>query len=178
MDGVGLCLQPLNNILCAKTNSDPPLRTAYLTMKGEAVQSEKVSLSHSQEELFSGDIPCLLGHAESFLSCKGKEIVQKLRGNIVLVCVDEVHVSLPSQWGHEAMRQDMYNAPSYLRAQVMSTTGAPMLAMSGTVKLKGEKKKDKSEIDEIKTMCSIQFSKTTVITFLPVLHNHLYVTIK
>ena len=69
-NGVGLCLQPLNNILCEKTNSDPPLKTAYLTMTGEAVLG-KVSMSHSVEEINKGDIPCLLGHAESFLSAKG-----------------------------------------------------------------------------------------------------------
>ena len=69
-NGVGLCLQPLNNILCEKTNSDPPLKTAYLTMTGEAVLG-KVSMSHSLEEIHNGEIPCLLGHAESFLSAKG-----------------------------------------------------------------------------------------------------------
>ena len=70
--GVGLCLQPLNNILYEKTNNNPPIKTAYLTMTGEAVQAERATLSHSFDEVYSGDIGCLLGHAESFLSPPGK----------------------------------------------------------------------------------------------------------
>ena len=69
--GVGLCLQPLNNILSEKTNNNPPIKTAYLTMTGEAIQAGNASLSHSLDEILSGDIGCLMGHAESFLSDKG-----------------------------------------------------------------------------------------------------------
>ena len=69
--GVGICLQPLNNILIEKTNSNPPIKTAYLTMSGDAVKEENASLSHSLEEISSGEIGCILGHAESFLSSKG-----------------------------------------------------------------------------------------------------------
>ena len=115
----------------------------------------------------------------------GKATIQHLKNDIVLVCVDEAHVSLPSQWGHEAMREDMYLAPSYLRAQVAMSTKAPVLAMTASAKIKTESKdkKDKkvkrnSELDEIKTMCGIQFSETTVITISPILHNHLYVNLK
>ena len=71
-NGVGLCLQPLNNILTEKTNSHPPIKTAYLTMTGDAVQAGNASLSHSLEEISSGEIGCVLGHAESFLSVRGK----------------------------------------------------------------------------------------------------------
>ena len=70
-NGVGLCLQPLNNILTEKTNSNPPLKTAYLTMTGDAVKEGNITVSHSLEEIVSGEIGCLLGHAESFLSNKG-----------------------------------------------------------------------------------------------------------
>ena len=108
----------------------------------------------------------------------GKELILELRDKIVLICVDEAHVSLPCQWGHGDMRQDMYSAPSYLRAQVATTTGAPVLAMTASAKVKGEHKKTKSEIEEIKAMCSIQFSTTTVIKISPVLHNHLYMAVK
>ena len=69
--GVGLCLQPLNNILSEKTNNNPPIKTAYLTMTGEAIQAGNASLSNSLDEILSGDIGCLMGHAESFLSDKG-----------------------------------------------------------------------------------------------------------
>ena len=71
--GLGLCLQPLNNILTEKTNSDPPIPTAYLTMSGEGMKADNVSLSHSLDEITRGDIGCLLGHAESFLSPKGEQ---------------------------------------------------------------------------------------------------------
>ena len=72
--GVGICLQPLNNILHEKTNNNPVLNTAYLTMNGEAVKTGDVKLSHSLEELLSEDISCLLGHAESFMSVKGNVV--------------------------------------------------------------------------------------------------------
>ena len=71
-NGVGICLQPLNNILFEKTNNNPPLKTAYLTLTGDAVKSENVHLSSSLEEILTGEIGCLLGHAESFVSSKGK----------------------------------------------------------------------------------------------------------
>ena len=70
-NGLGICLQPLNNILFEKTNNNPPLKTAYLTMSGDAVKSENVQLSNSLDEILTGEIGCLLGHAESFLSPKG-----------------------------------------------------------------------------------------------------------
>ena len=54
-----------------KTNNDPPLKTAYITMDGETVKAQNIHLSHPLEEINSGEIDCLLGHAESFLSDKG-----------------------------------------------------------------------------------------------------------
>ena len=70
-NGLGICLQPLNNILFEKTNNNPPMKTAYLTITGDAVKSDNVHLSHSLDEILTGDIGCLLGHAESFLSSRG-----------------------------------------------------------------------------------------------------------
>ena len=107
----------------------------------------------------------------------GKDIVQRLKDNIVLVCVDEAHASLPSQWGHKDMREDMNIDPSYLRAQVMTSTKAPTLAMTASAKVKGDKK-HKSEVDQIKSMCAIQHSETSVITISPILHNHIYVSLR
>ena len=40
-------------------------------MTGEGVKSDNVKLSHSVDEIISGDIGCLMGHAESFLSSRG-----------------------------------------------------------------------------------------------------------
>ena len=50
------------------------MKSAYITMTGEDIKSGKVSLSHSAEELNSGEVSFLLGHAESFLSSKGKTL--------------------------------------------------------------------------------------------------------
>ena len=100
--------------------------------------------------------------------------MQSLKHDIVLNCVDEAHVSLPSQWGREGMREEMNIAPSYLRAQVQATTKAPTLAMTASAKVKGKH----SEVEEIKEMCSVQYSPTTIISISPVLHNHIYVNVK
>ena len=67
--GLGLCLQPLNNILRRQTV--PPIPTAYLTMSGKGMKAENVLLTHSLEEISNGDIGCLFGHTESFLSSRG-----------------------------------------------------------------------------------------------------------
>ena len=70
-NGVGFCLQPLNYILYEKTNGNPPMNTAFLTMTGEAIKSGNANLSHSLDEIMSGEVGCILGHAESFLSIRG-----------------------------------------------------------------------------------------------------------
>ena len=70
-NGICVCLEPLNNILFEKTNCKAPIKTAYLTMSGQGIQEDNVSLSHSADKLTSGEIGILLGHAESFLSPKG-----------------------------------------------------------------------------------------------------------
>ena len=49
--GVGICLQPLNSILKEKTNSNPLLKTAFLTISGEGVTEENTALSHDLHEL-------------------------------------------------------------------------------------------------------------------------------
>ena len=118
-----------------KTNNDPPIKSAYVTMTGDMKKSGDIQLSHSLEEIKSGDIGCLLGHSESFLSPKGKEIIQSLKQVIVLECVDEAHASLRSQWGHSEMREEMYLAPALLRAHLLSTTRAPILAMTASAKV-------------------------------------------
>ena len=54
-----------------KTKNNPLIKTAYVTMSGEAMMSEDFHLSHSLDEINSGEIGCLLGHTESLLSSKG-----------------------------------------------------------------------------------------------------------
>ena len=100
--------------------------------------------------------------------------MRAIKDSILLIVVDEAHVNLSSQWGKGDMREDMNIAPSYLRAQVQSTTKAPTLAMTASAKMTGRH----SEIEEIKEMCSLQYSQTVVILMSPILQNHLYVNIK
>ena len=70
--GIGICLEPLNNILSEKTSDKKSLASsAYLTMTGEDLKKGEANLSVSEEELLSGNIMYLYGHPESFLSTKG-----------------------------------------------------------------------------------------------------------
>ena len=69
--GIGMCLEPLNNILCEKTNKNSSKISAYLTMTGEDVKQGDSKLTCSLEELLTGDLLFLYGHPESFLSSKG-----------------------------------------------------------------------------------------------------------
>ena len=70
--GIGICLEPLNNILSEKTNKRDMLKSAYLTMTGESVKQGNAVLSSPVEKIISGEITYLYGHPESFLSIKGK----------------------------------------------------------------------------------------------------------
>ena len=71
-NGIGICLEPLNNILSEKTsNKNCSFKSAYLTMTGEDIKNGDASLSLSREEIARGDILYLYGHPESFLSSKG-----------------------------------------------------------------------------------------------------------
>ena len=107
----------------------------------------------------------------------GKEMIKNLRDKIVVLCIDEAHVCLRSQWGHSEMREEMNLAPAYLRAQLLSSTKAPVLAMTASAKVNFNLKNEKDEVEEIKEMCSLKYSPTTVVAISPVLHNHLYVNI-
>ena len=48
-------------------------------MTGEAIKAGNVKLSHSIDEILNGEIACLLGHAESFMSDQGETIILKHR---------------------------------------------------------------------------------------------------
>ena len=71
-NGVGICIEPLNNILCEKT--DEP-NSAFLTLTGENIVKGTAELSTPIEDIKSGQISFLYGHPESFLSAKGISIV-------------------------------------------------------------------------------------------------------
>ena len=108
----------------------------------------------------------------------GKEILQLIKKIIVLIVVDEAHVNLEDQWGNSAMREEMNLAPAFIKAQVVTSTRAPILAMTATAKIKPSKPREKSEVDKIIEMCSLKYSPTTTIYLSPILKNHLYVNLK
>ena len=70
-NGIGICLEPLNNILSEKTNGADNTTSTYLTMTGENVKQGNAECSSPLDKLYSGDIMSLYGHPESFLSHKG-----------------------------------------------------------------------------------------------------------
>ena len=59
-NGVGICLQPLNTILSEKTNSDLLIKTACLTMSGDALSAKEATLSYPMDVILSEDVGCLL----------------------------------------------------------------------------------------------------------------------
>ena len=71
-NGLGICLEPLNNILSEKTKTQSVITTAYLSMTGESVKQGEAVLSKPIESIQKGKVMCLYGHPESFLSSKGK----------------------------------------------------------------------------------------------------------
>ena len=70
-NGIGICVEPLNNILSEKTFSNKNSSEAYLTMTGEDLKKGDAVLSAGVEDIVSGDVRVLYGHPESFLSPKG-----------------------------------------------------------------------------------------------------------
>ena len=77
----------------------------------------------------------ILGHAESWVSDTGKEILDSLRSSeqIVLTFVDEFHQGLSNHW--EGFRQQMKLVPGQLRGRAIR--GFPTLGMTATA-TKGE----------------------------------------
>ena len=67
-NGIGVCLEPLNNILSEKTdtrNKDCKYKSAYLTMTGDQLKEGDAQVSATHEELVSGDIMYLYGIGKS-----------------------------------------------------------------------------------------------------------------
>ena len=75
-NGVGLCLEPLNNILYEKSSDSGVFRSAHLTMTGESLLEGNAVLSCSMDDALNGAITCIYGHPESFMSSKGTLICQ------------------------------------------------------------------------------------------------------
>ena len=115
---------------------------------------------------------------ENFIPISGMELIKKIKMEVVLSCIDEAHTCLQSEWGKEEMRGDMSRAPAFLRVQVQSATKAPVLAMTASAKTSKTKSEQKSEIEEIATICSIHNSKYMTISISPILTSQIYVRIQ
>ena len=70
--GIGLCLEPLNNILCEKSSDSGFFKSAHLTMTGENLMEGNAVLSCPMDSIMDGSIMCIYGHPESFMSSKGE----------------------------------------------------------------------------------------------------------
>ena len=167
-DGVGVCLQPLNSILREKSSDHSHVKSVFITMSGEA-ESEGVSISNTVEELENGGFGIIYAHAESLLSDIGSRFIKKIKKKILLVILDEAHMSLNEFWGKEEMREEMKNAPSSLKIQGRFHK-APMLIMTATATL--------SNIKDLKKLAGINNSPCTIISMSPVLSNHIYMKVE
>ena len=78
------------------------LPTGVISMSGQLrtslEQQDGVTLSRPEAEFLNGNLPCLFGHPESWMSEKGQSWIQDLHKNeiIVLNVTDEMHSSLES----------------------------------------------------------------------------------
>ena len=143
----------------------PLIQTGVITMSGTlktTIESgEDVLLSQPKEDFKSGKIKLILGHAESWVSDTGKEILDSLRSSelIVLTFVDEFHQGLSNHW--EGFRQQMKLVPGQLRGRAVR--GSPTLGMTATATI--------SEISEIKRSLGLREENTVVLEANPVQKN-------
>ena len=135
--GVGVGTQPLSSIMKEKLKT-ALIPTGTISMRGSVQTStsleeeeEEVSLSVSLDDMMTGMVSCLIGHAESWLSKTAKEILDSLQdlGLILLSFVDEAHVTLKDHW--DSFRPQMRQVPGQLRGRAVRS--APCLAMTATL---------------------------------------------
>ena len=170
-NGVGLGSQPLSALMEEKIKTSF-LPTGLVSMKGELkyISGEgELSRTTPLESFKSGDIKCILGHPESWLSSTAQEILTSLQvqGKIIFTFVDEFQMNLSNHWGAE-FRPSMRTVPGQLRAKALK--GAPVLAMSAT--------STKAEVDDIKVNLGLRDTNTTVLEASPVQSQHMFVKLR
>ena len=133
--GVGILLVPLNAMMEEFSRTYPDIAT--LSMSGE--------LSVHMSDLITGRVRLLIAHAESFVTPKGKLILEQLEEEEVLifVCLDECDKFTSGQWGGVHFRDEMRSIPSSIRAKCADPS-SPCLAMTATLTPMEEK-----EVQEI-----------------------------
>ena len=170
-NGVGLGSQPLSALMEEKIKTGL-VPTGLISMKGELKHSSEDghnSMSKPLESFKSGDVKCILGHPESWLSSTAQEILASLQsqGKILFNFVDEFQMNLSNHWGDE-FRPHMKTVPGQLRARALK--GAPLLAMSAT--------STKSEIEELKVNLGLRDINTVVLQANPIQSHYNYVKLK
>ena len=167
--GVGLGSQPLSALMEEKLKN-ATVSTGFISMKGDLKHClEDGSISKSLESFKNGNVKCILGHPESWLSSSAKEILASLQtqGKIVFTFVDEFHMNLSNHWGEE-FRPHMKTVPGVLRGKAVK--GAPYLAMSAT--------STKAEIGELKVNHGLRETNTVVLNTTPIQSHFNYVKLR
>ena len=170
-NGVGLGSQPLSSLMEEKLKN-PTVPTGFISMKGDLKHSSEdghSSMSKPIESFKKGDVKCVLGHPESWLSSTAKDILVSLQaqGKIIFTFVDEFQMNLSNHWGEE-FRPHMKTVPGQLRAKALK--GAPCLAMSAT--------STKSEIDELRINLGFREANTVVLKASPIQSHFNYVKLR
>ena len=169
-DGVGLGCQPLSALMEEKLKTSP-ITTGFISMTGDLKHSldDDCSISKPLDSFKNGDIKCILGHPESFLSETAKEILNHLqqKGKIVFTFIDECQMNLSNHWG-EDFRPHMKTVPGQLRGKAVKTS--PCLAMSATCSL--------SEIEDLKVSLGFRDANTVVLKSNPVQSQICYVKVR
>ena len=169
--GVGVGTQPLSAIMNEKVKNNF-LSTGTISMQGclqsssEFADSEDDAvLSTSIDEFKSGNISCVIGHAESWKTQAAGEILESLqeKGLILFSFVDEAHTPLKDHW--EGFRPEMRVVPGQLRGRTVR--GAPCLAMSATL--------TPSEIVDVKCSPGLRDENTIVLQGNPIQKHHKYI---
>ena len=170
-NGVGLGSQPLSALMEEKLKNGL-MSTGLISMKGELKHASldgQSSMSKPQECFKNGEVKCILGHPESWLSGTAQEILTHLQtlGKIIFTFVDEFQMNLSNHWGEE-FRPNMRTVPGQLRAKAVR--GAPLLAMSAT--------STQSEIEELKVNLGLREGNTIVLQANPIQSHFNYVKLK
>ena len=170
--GVGIGTQPLSSIMNEKVKNTY-LSTGTISMQGCLQSSAEFAdteddggavLSTSIEEFKSGNINCVIGHAESWKTKAATEILDSLQEKelILFSFVDEAHVPLKDHW--DGFRPEMRVVSGQLRGKTIR--GAPCLAMTATL--------TPSEVGEVKGILGLRDENTVVLRGNPIQRHHKY----
>ena len=170
-EGVGIGCQPLSSIMEEKLKR-PYIPTGVITMRGglkssmseNSGEDDDIVLSGPVEDVKTGRLKCLLGHAESWVSNIAQEILDSLRekGLVILTIVDEAHIPLSDHW--DSFRPQLKLVPGQLRGRAVK--GSPTLAMTATL--------TPEEVKELETCLGLR-SNTVLLKANPIQEHHKFV---